>query len=126
MNRKTGLIVGGIVLHLLGLASPLLAEPKAAARLPIVIMEPVFPRKAQSRGIEGYCVLSFMVTASGHTRDIVPVDCSPAGYFEKAAVRAAKRLQYKPVAAGDGSAAPPERLQHRFEFRLNWQSINTY
>lgn len=89
------------------------------ARRPQVIVAPLYPRKAQTRGIEGHCQVEFSVTSAGSTADIVPVDCSPQGYFEKAAVKAAKRFRYPPVAKDSSAATSPERLRHRFDFELD-------
>lgn len=64
--------------------------------LPIVKVAPVYPRRAQTRGIEGYVLLEFVVTASGAVRDPVVVEASPPGIFDRAAVEAAKKFKYKP------------------------------
>ena len=37
--------------------------------LPIVKVAPIYPRRAVSRGVEGYCVVEYSVTRSGTTRD---------------------------------------------------------
>lgn len=64
--------------------------------LPIVKVQPVYPRRALSRGVEGYVILEFMVTKSGTTRDIRVVEAEPQGYFERAAIKAAEKFKYKP------------------------------
>ncbi len=46
--------------------------------LPIVKVAPIYPRRAQSRGIEGYCIIEYTVTGSGAIRDPVAIDCQPS------------------------------------------------
>ena len=36
--------------------------------LPIVKVAPIYPRRAQSRGVEGYCIVQYTVTRAGTTR----------------------------------------------------------
>ncbi len=86
--------------------------------LPIVKVAPIYPRRAQSRGVEGYCTVEYTVTKAGTTKDIVPVDCSPPGYFERASVKAAAKFKYKPrVVDGDPIEVPG--IQNRFTYELD-------
>ena len=49
--------------------------------LPIVKVAPIYPRRAQTRGISGYCIVEYTVTKTGSIRDPFAVDCSPKGIF---------------------------------------------
>ena len=42
--------------------------------LPIVKVAPMYPRRANSRGVEGYCTVEYTVTKNGSIRDAVAVD----------------------------------------------------
>jgi protein TonB len=42
--------------------------------LPIVKVAPVYPQRALSRGIEGFCVVMYTVTRQGTTRDPVVIE----------------------------------------------------
>ena len=64
--------------------------------LPIVKVAPIYPRRAQTRGISGYCIVEYVVTKTGSIRDPIAVDCSPQGVFESASVKAAEKFKYKP------------------------------
>ncbi len=64
--------------------------------LPIVKVQPIYPRRAQTRGIEGYVLLEFVVTATGAVRDPVVIEAKPPGIFDRAAVNAALKFKYKP------------------------------
>ena len=85
--------------------------------LPIVKVAPIYPRRAQSRGVTGYCTVEYTVTKAGTTRDIVPVDCDPSGYFERASVKAAEKFKYKPRVV-DGEPIEVPGIQNRFTYEL--------
>lgn len=85
--------------------------------LPIVKVAPIYPRRAQTRGITGYCIVEYTVTTSGAIRDPQPVDCQPAGIFESASVKAAEKFKYKPRVV-DGTAIEVAGVQNKFTFEL--------
>jgi protein TonB len=64
--------------------------------LPIVKVAPVYPRRALTRGIEGYVLLEFTVTKLGTVENPVVVDADPPGIFDRAAQQAALKFKYKP------------------------------
>ena len=64
--------------------------------LPIVKVLPIYPRRALSRGIEGYVIVEFCVTAQGTVRDPVVVQAEPSTIFDRAAMNAALKFKYKP------------------------------
>lgn len=85
--------------------------------LPIVRVEPIYPRRAQTRGIEGYCDMEFTVTRTGEVTDAVAVDCS-SSVFESASVKAVLKWKYKPrVVNGEPIDSPgvQTRLTYKFE-----------
>ena len=85
--------------------------------LPIVKVAPIYPRRAQSRGITGYCIVEYTVTTTGATRDPVAIDCSPAGMWEDASVKAALKFKYKPRVI-DGEPVEVAGVKNRFLFEL--------
>ncbi len=85
--------------------------------LPIVKVAPIYPRRAQTRGITGYCIVEYVVTTSGAIRDPQPVDCQPAGIFERASVKAALKFKYKPRVV-DGEAIEVAGVQNKFTYEL--------
>ncbi len=64
--------------------------------LPIFKVEPRYPHRAISRGIEGHVLLEFTVTRTGSVRNPVVVESSPPGIFDRAAKEAALKFKYKP------------------------------
>lgn len=85
--------------------------------LPIVKVAPIYPRRAQTRGITGYCIVEYTVTTSGAIRDPQPVDCQPQGVFESASVKAALKFKYKPRVV-DGEAIEVAGVQNKFTYEL--------
>ena len=85
--------------------------------LPIVKVAPIYPNRANTRGVEGYCIVEYTVTTAGSIRDPKPVDCQPAGYFEKASVKAALKFKYKPRVV-DGEPIEVAGVQNKFTYQL--------
>lgn len=85
--------------------------------LPIVKVAPIYPRRAQTRGITGYCIVEYTVTTSGAIRDPFTVDCQPEGVFEKASVKASLKFKYKPRVV-DGEAIEVAGVQNKFTYEL--------
>ena len=85
--------------------------------LPIVLVEPMYPRRAQSRGLEGFCLLELTVTPLGTTADVRAVECS-SSLFERSAVQAGMKFKYKPrVVNGTPVAVPNVRYRVTFQIR---------
>jgi protein TonB len=85
--------------------------------LPIVKVAPIYPRRAQTRGITGYCIVEYTVTTSGAIRDPRAVDCQPSGVFDKASVKASLKFKYKPRVV-DGEAIEVAGVQNKFTYEL--------
>ena len=79
--------------------------------IPLVAIQPNYPRRAAERGMEGYCVVSFTITTAGTTADIQEEECSNS-IFLRDSVRAAERLKYRPRII-DGR---PVEVQHYYRF----------
>ena len=85
--------------------------------LPIVQVEPVYPRRAASRGIEGYVVMTLTVTPNGTVKDVVVIEAQPENMFERAAVEAALKNKYKPKVV-DGRPITVTGVRYRITFEL--------
>ncbi len=85
--------------------------------LPIVKVAPIYPRRAQTRGITGYCIVEYVVTKTGSIRDPIPVDCQPEGVFERASLKAAEKFKYKPRVV-DGEPIEVAGVQNKFTYEL--------
>lgn len=85
--------------------------------LPIVKVEPIYPRRAQTRGIEGYVLVEFTVTRTGEVADPQVIEADPPGIFDRAAINAALKFKYKPRVV-NGEPIEVAGVQNRITFRL--------
>ncbi len=85
--------------------------------LPIVKVAPQYPRRALSRGIQGYVILEYTVTKLGTVKDPVVVEASPKNVFNKAAIKSALRYKYKPRVV-DGEPIEVEGVRTKITFQL--------
>ena len=85
--------------------------------LPIVKVKPIYPRRAQTRGIEGYVLLEFTVTKTGAVADPRVIESEPPGIFDRAAVNAALKFKYKPKVV-NGEPIDVAGVPHRITFEL--------
>ena len=86
--------------------------------LPIVKVAPVYPRRAQSRGIEGYVIVEFTVTKNGSVRNAKVVEAKPESIFDRAAMDAALKFKYKPRVV-DGVAMEVAGVQNKISFQID-------
>ena len=92
-------------------------------------MQPVYPRRAQERGIEGYVIVAFTITESGTIEDPYVIegkcrsqnnrdsDYNDCTMFNSATMRAALKLKYKPTVR-DGKTVAVEDVPHKYTFEL--------
>jgi len=86
--------------------------------LPIVKVAPIYPQRALSRGIEGYCVVQYTVTSLGTTKDpFVVEDQCTSSLFHRASVQAALKFKYKPRVI-DGQAMEVPGVQNKFTYEI--------
>jgi protein TonB len=86
--------------------------------LPIVKVAPIYPQRALSRGIEGYCVVQYVVTKQGTIRDpFVIEDQCTSSLFHRASIQAALKFKYKPRVI-DGQAVEVPGVQNKFTYEI--------
>lgn len=83
---------------------------------PISKTEPIYPRRAKRRRIEGWVNVEFTITKEGRTEDIVVLAAEPEGYFESSSLKAVARWKFKPQML-DGKATA-RRVVQTIEFGL--------
>jgi len=101
-----------------GLAGGLSLDSGDGDYLPIVKVAPIYPRRAQSRGIEGYVIVEFTVTKNGSVRDPFVVEAKPESIFDRAAMDAALKFKYKPRVV-DGVATEVAGVQNKITFQID-------
>ncbi len=86
--------------------------------LPIVKVAPIYPQRALSRGIEGYCVVQYTVTKQGTTANpFVVEDQCTSSLFHSASVQASLKFKYKPRVV-DGQAIEVPGVQNKFTYEI--------
>jgi len=84
--------------------------------LPIVKVAPIYPQRALSRGVEGYCVVQYTVTKNGTIRDpfVIEDQCTSA-LFHRTSIQAALKFKYKPRVI-DGQAVEVPGVLNKFTY----------
>ena len=84
--------------------------------LPIVKVAPIYPQRALSRGIEGYCVVQYTVTRQGTIRDpfVIEDQCTNS-MFHRPSLQAALKFKYKPRVI-DGQAVEVPGVRNKFTY----------
>lgn len=86
--------------------------------LPIVKVSPIYPQRALSRGVEGYCVVQYTVTRQGTIRDPVVIeDQCTSSLFHRASLQASLKFKYKPRVI-DGQAVEVPGVQNKFTYEI--------
>ena len=86
--------------------------------IPVYVPQPQYPRRAQTRGKEGYAVVQVIITTVGGVRDPILIEEWPEGWgFGRSAVKAAKKLKYNPRVV-DGVAEEVPGVLHKFTFQM--------
>ncbi|MBO9490099.1 energy transducer TonB [Endozoicomonas sp. G2_1] len=101
-----------------GLSGGLSLDSGDGDYLPLSQVAPIYPRRAQSRGIEGYVILEFTVTKTGSVKDPIVVESQPQGIFDQAAINAALKFKYKPRVI-DGVAMDVAGVQNKITFEID-------
>ena len=86
--------------------------------IPVYVPQPQYPRRAQTRGKEGYAVIEVIITSTGGVRDPVMIEEFPTGWgFGRAAVKAALKLKYNPRVV-DGVGQEVTGVLYKFTFQM--------
>ena len=87
---------------------------------PIFRIQPVYPRRAALRNIEGFVILQFDITPIGNTDNITVIQASPPQIFNSNAIQALKKWKYKPKIE-NGKAVRQNNLKVQLDFSLRDQ-----
>jgi protein TonB len=85
--------------------------------IPIVRIDPQWPREALIEGAEGWVEVEFTILPDGSVDDPVVIDSEPPRLFDRNALRAILRWKFKPRIV-DGQAVS-RRAAQRIDFILN-------
>ncbi len=124
-SQIIALVCGAIISLISGISSaekPLPADPPTeykGNKNCQVYMFPIYPRKAQRRGVEGWVLLNFTIEKSGKLKNANILEASPEGYFEKATLSMVNsyNMRSKPLAFDNSllkleESAPKPRMEN--------------
>ena len=63
---------------------------------PLVRIQPIYPLRARSRGIEGWVEVEFAIAKDGNVVNPVIIDAEPPGVFDNASLKAVSKWRYQP------------------------------
>lgn len=86
--------------------------------IPMVVIQPNYPRKPAMEGIEGWVKFRFTIAADGTPKNIEVVDANPKRVFDRAARKAIYKWKFKPRIV-DGKAVEQPNMTYTLDFRLS-------
>lgn len=104
-----------VVLRLPGINSGGSFTVVNGAALPLKQVNPIYPSRALSQGVEGFVELEFDISPDGNVINARVLYAEPEGIFDRAALRAISRWSFKPkVENGNNVAQYNERRRISF------------
>lgn len=91
--------------------------PSDSEAVPIVRVEPIYPRNAAQMQLEGWVTIRFAIGPSGKVLNPKVIAAEPARIFNRAALNAVKKWKYKPQFR-DGKPTTTRGITVRLTFRL--------
>jgi protein TonB len=91
--------------------------PSDSDIIPLVRVLPQYPPRASSRGIEGWVLVEFTISAAGTVKDPIIIDSEPSSIFDRAMLRAIRKWKYRPKIV-DGVAVERAGVRVRQNFEL--------
>jgi len=85
--------------------------------MPLVKVNPIYPNRAVSHGIEGWVRIEFTIQADGSVANAVIVQSMPEAVFDDAALAAINQWQFKPKVVN--GVAVQQRAGQQLQFKLD-------
>jgi periplasmic protein TonB len=92
--------------------------PSDAGSIPLVRIQPMYPRSAAEKRIEGWVELEFTITTTGAVKNARVISSQPPNIFDRSALRAIRKWKYKPTIV-DGVAIETKGVRVRLTFKLD-------
>jgi protein TonB len=86
--------------------------------IPLVRVNPQYPRQAAQQKVEGWVQVGFTISVTGSVKNAKVIKAQPAGIFERAAIRAIRKWKYKPKIE---EGKPVERFNVRVQLTFELQ-----
>jgi len=79
---------------------------------------PEYPNRLLERGIEGYAIVGFSVSAAGSVVDPYIVESEPKGVFDRASLKAISKFKYK-ARKVNGRPVSTDGQRYMFTFKID-------
>jgi protein TonB len=89
-----------------------------AETVPLVRIQPMYPRAALQQRIEGWVLLKFTISVTGAVKNARVIDSKPPNIFDRAAVQAISKWKYKPKIV-NRVAMETQGVQVKLSFKLD-------
>lgn len=84
--------------------------------IPIVKVQPIYPKQAKFRKIEGWVETEFVVNREGKVSNVKILRAWPEGYFEVTTLKAVKNWRFKPIQ--ENNKVVSKTIRQLIEFKL--------
>jgi protein TonB len=74
-----------------------------------------YPRSARSQGLQGYVVLSLLISAAGEIEKVQVLEAEPSGIFEQSAIQGVQNWRFEPAQYQGRSVKVWARQRIRFD-----------
>lgn len=88
-----------------------------AETVPLVRIQPMYPRAAAQKRTEGWVLLEFTISTTGSVKSARVIDSKPPNIFDRAALQAIRKWKYKPKIV-DGTPVETRGVQVKLTFKL--------
>ncbi|MEE8408183.1 MAG: energy transducer TonB [Myxococcota bacterium] len=92
--------------------------PSDTDTIPLVRINPIYPRRAAERRVEGWVIVEFTIDAQGGVKDARVINGEPRNVFERAALRAIGKWKYRPKIQ-DGKPVEAVGVRVKLTFELD-------
>ena len=89
-----------------------------ASSMPLVRINPMYPRAAAAKRLEGWVLLEFDISTTGGVINARVIKAKPPNVFNKSALDAIRKWKYKPMIV-DGKAVVTRGVQVKLTFQLD-------
>lgn len=120
-NQKKwhSLVAAGLAITSVWATSVVVAgeKNKPESAVPIVVIQPDYPRRAVDEGLEGWVKFEMNIDSNGRPYEVKVIEAQPKRVFESSARKAIYQWKFKPRMV-DGKATTQHNMHYTMEFKL--------
>ncbi|MFT5561092.1 MAG: protein TonB [Candidatus Azotimanducaceae bacterium] len=86
--------------------------------LPLVKVQPAYPRRALARGVSGYTIVEFDISEQGFVQNPRVIEAIPSEIFNATSLKTIAKYKYRPKVI-DGKPVTVKGVRNKFVFELS-------